>query len=75
VQLYNKKSFLDKFLSHYGNGNYCLWQTSMNLFVLSGRQNDVLYVDGLKIGTTTKLSSASGNIASSVYYEYLNREN
>lgn len=40
----------------------------MNLFVLSGLQNDVLYVDGLKIGITTKLSSATGNIASSFYY-------
>jgi hypothetical protein len=32
----------------------------MNQFMLSGQQNVVLYVDGLKIGTTTKSLSATG---------------
>lgn len=34
----------------------------MSLFVLSGQQSDVLYVDGLKIGIITKLSSAIGEL-------------
>lgn len=39
---------------------WLLWQKSMNRFMRSGQQNDVLYVDGLKIGTTTKSSYATG---------------
>lgn len=31
-----------------------LWQRSMNLFMQSGLQRDVLFVDGLRIGTITK---------------------
>ena len=34
----------------------------MSLFVLGGQQSDVLYVDGLKIGIITKLSSAIGEL-------------
>lgn len=37
-----------------------LWQKNMSLFMQGGLQNDVLYVDGLKIGTTTKLLYATG---------------
>lgn len=40
----------------------------MNLFMLSGQQSVVLYVDGLKIGTITKLSSATGNINVFLYF-------
>lgn len=36
------------------------WQKNMNLYLLSGRRNDVLCADGSKTGTTTKLSSAIG---------------
>lgn len=32
----------------------------MNLFMLSGQQNAVLYADGLKIGTTIKSLFATG---------------
>lgn len=32
----------------------------MNQFVQSGLQKDAPFVDGLKIGMTTKLSSATG---------------
>lgn len=35
-------------------------QKSMNLFMRSGPQKGVQYVDGLKIGTTTKLLYALG---------------
>jgi len=34
----------------------------MNLYMLSGLQNAVLFVDGLKTGTITKLSFATGNV-------------
>lgn len=34
----------------------------MNLFMRSGPQSDVQYVDGLKIGTTTRSSFATGII-------------
>lgn len=40
----------------------------MNPYVLSGLQSVVLFVDGLKTGTTTKLSFATGNTTSSVRY-------
>lgn len=36
----------------------------MNPYVLSGLQSVVLFVDGLKTGTTTKLSFATGNTTS-----------
>lgn len=34
----------------------------MNLFMPSGQQKGVQYADGLKIGITIKLSSATGNV-------------
>lgn len=37
-------------------------QKNMILFMPSGRQNGVLYVDGLKTGTTTKLLYATGAV-------------
>lgn len=39
---------------------YLLWQRSMSQFVQNGRQKDVLFVDGLKIGKITNLSSVTG---------------
>jgi branched-subunit amino acid transport protein AzlD len=42
------------------------WQRGMNLSMLSGLRSVALFVDGLKTGTTIKLSFATGNIASSI---------
>jgi hypothetical protein len=36
------------------------WQRHMSRSMRSGQQNDVQFADGLKIGTTTRLLSATG---------------
>ncbi|QHN77829.1 uncharacterized protein DS421_19g656220 [Arachis hypogaea] len=48
---------LQQLVSPYGKKYEPVYR-SMNQFVLSGLQNGVLFVDGLKIGTTTKSSFA-----------------
>ena len=43
----------------------------MNLWMLSGLQKAVLYVDGLKTRSTTKLSFATGNVIVSVHFLFI----